>query len=314
MLKSKYKNGLIPILLGFFIWLMIVFKWWPFSFFSLDYVQILILSAPLFLIGLSFKNDNFSQKRIWITLLLSLFVAFSFSLEQGLFAGLINIPWLLFCSFLLFKEIKSRQKDDKQSRKNPVQLAAFIYLLIGALWLMADRLDYQPLGFDPMIVLLTVAHFHFAGYLLLIITSWIVPFFSSKMMNWVTMILVGGVPLVAIGITTSHFGFPSWIETFSVIVMVVGGIAVGILHLILAWRNRKYFFGLFWMIGGIALIGGMSLALLYGLRNVVLIPFLTIPWMYAVHGTLNAIGFALPVVLGWFLYFKKEKKFTYAPS
>lgn len=34
-------------------------------------------------------------------------------------------------------------------------------------------------------------------------------------------------------------------------------------------------------------------------RHVYLIPALSIPWMYAVHGTLNAIGFALPAVFGW---------------
>ena len=196
MFKTIFNKGLTPILLGFFIWLMIVFKWWPFSFFSIDYVQILILSAPLFLIGLSFKNDNFSQKYIWTTLLLSVFLSFSFSLEQGLLAGLIAMLWLVFCSFLLYNEIKSWQKYDSQSKRNPVRLAAFVYLLIGASWLMADRLDYRPLDFDPTIVLLTVAHFHFAGYLLLIITSWINPFFSSKLMNWISTTVVSGVPLV----------------------------------------------------------------------------------------------------------------------
>jgi len=310
MFKANYKNDLAPHILGFFIWLMIVFKWWPFSFFSLNYVQILILSAPLFLIGISLKNGGFSQKCIWSTLLISVSLAFSFSLEQGLLAGLITIPWLVFCFFLLFKEIKTWQKNNKPSGKKPVRLAAFIYLLIGAFWLLADRLDFQPLNFDPTIVLLTAAHFHFAGYLLLMIASWIISFFPAKMMKGVSIALISGVPLVAIGITTSHFGFPAGIETVSVIVMVAGGASTGFLHLILGWRIRKHLFGLFWMIAGIALVGGMALALLYGLRNIVIISFLTIPWMYAVHGTLNAIGFALPAVIGWFLYFKKEKKFT----
>jgi hypothetical protein len=314
MLKASIDKELTPILFGFIIWLIIVLGSWPISFFSLNYVQLLILSAPLFIIPLTFKNDNLSKKYIWTGLLFALLVAFSFWQKQGLFAGLSVLPWLVFSCFLLFKEIIIWRRNYQLSRKEISRLAAFIYLLIGAAWLMADRLDLQPLDFDPTIVLLTVAHFHFAGYILLIITSRILQFFSSKIMNWITVIVVAGVPLVAIGITSSHLDFPYWIETIAVIVMVSGGASVGLLHTFLGWRYKKHLFGWLWTVAGIALMGGMSLALLYGLRNIIAIPFLTIPLMYAVHGTLNAIGFALPAVSGWYLFYKKEKGITFVLS
>jgi hypothetical protein len=52
-------------------------------------------------------------------------------------------------------------------------------------------------------------------------------------------------------------------------------------------------------LGGLALAMGMGLALLYGWRYVFPFPFLSIPWMYTVHGSLNSLGFVIPVLLAW---------------
>ena len=41
------------------------------------------------------------------------------------------------------------------------------------------------------------------------------------------------------------------------------------------------------------------LALLYGCRAYFPLAWLDIPWMRAVHGTANALGFGLAGVLGW---------------
>lgn len=304
---GKIDNGFLPSILGFFTWLMIVFAWWPFSFLSLIYVRVLVLSVPLFLILISFWHDDLTQKLSWWALISALFFMASFWLEPGLLAGIVAFPWLVFCSFLLIKALKDWPKGDCKTNTKICQLAAFVYLFIGALWLMADRLDIRPCGFNPVIVLLTVAHFHFAGYVLLRITGWIIPFFPTKAMNLIGLMVVSGVPLVAIGITATHFNFPFWLETIAVVVMVFGGFSVGWFHFILGWRNRGFLYGLCWMIAGLALMCGMVLAMLYGLRNVIIIPFLTIPWMYSVHGTLNAVGFAFPALSGWFFYFEKSK-------
>jgi hypothetical protein len=126
------------------------------------------------------------------------------------------------------------------------------------------------------------------------------------MMNGLGITVVSGVPLVAIGITATQFHFPFWMETIAVFIMVFGGFSIGCFHFILGWQNKAFLYGLFWMIAGLALMSGMILAMLYGLRNVVIIPFLSIPWMYSVHGTLNAIGFAFPALFGWVLYFKRR--------
>ncbi len=305
MIKTSFDFKLAPIFLGFITWILIALDCWTFYFFNLNYVQILVLSAPLFLIPLSLKKENESQQILWFAFFFSLFIVVSFYFERGMEAGYIGFPWVSFCLFLLIREINRIELNIEQPIGFELRLMALFYLFIGSLWLIADRIDYQPLGFDPMIVLLTVAHFQFASFLLLITTKWIVEFLKTKNIKWISWFVISGVLLVAIGITMTQLGFSHWIETLSVLVMVFAGFTVGFLHLLIGWQFKEALFGWLWITGGIALMIGMSLALLYGLRNIVIIPFLTIPWMYVVHGTLNAVGFAFPVILGWGLYEKR---------
>jgi len=79
---------------------------------------------------------------------------------------------------------------------------------------------------------------------------------------------------------------------------------VGLLHLYLAFKNKNLLIKVLWTIAGFSLLCGMTLALLYGWRAHHSLTFLTIPWMYAVHGTLNAVGFAIPALLGWSILVK----------
>jgi hypothetical protein len=43
----------------------------------------------------------------------------------------------------------------------------------------------------------------------------------------------------------------------------------------------------------------MFLAALYGSRQLLPLEWLTIPWMRALHGTVNSLGFALSALLAW---------------
>ena len=207
MIKRWINISLAPIWLGFLFWVMIIFNWLPFSIFSLNHVQILILSAPLFLIPITIKKESEPQTLVWANLVTALFIVFSFYLEQGFIAGLMVLPWLLFCLTLFFRAISQMIWPSLVQMKAIIKLISLMYLVIGAMWLVADRFDFQPLGFDPTIVLLTVAHFHFAGYLLLQITSWVIHKSHSKVLNVLSWLVALGIPLVAIGITTTHWAF-----------------------------------------------------------------------------------------------------------
>jgi len=53
------------------------------------------------------------------------------------------------------------------------------------------------------------------------------------------------------------------------------------------------------MVSAVAGILAMPLGAAYGLRALDPFAWLTIPWMAAVHGTLNSFGFVLAGLVGW---------------
>lgn len=272
-------------LLGILAWFLVIFYFFPFQPKELDYVKILILAAPLWLMSLALEIMRFSVKVRWIALGLASTLAVSFCLSSSVLAALLSVPWLFFALWLSWQTWQERQG-------NLSYLLAALFLTVGAAWAFADRLGFEAFGFDSTIVLLTAAHFHYAGFCLMLIAGW------TERKSAVYGVLIG-VPMVAIGISSSHLDGPLLLEVVAVTIMVAAGIWVGLLHLLLAKKLRFRAYAWLWLFAGLALISGMILALLYGWRYYFPIPSLSIPTMYALHGTLNAIGFAAPALVAW---------------
>jgi len=110
------------------------------------------------------------------------------------------------------------------------------------------------------------------------------------------------VPLVAAGITCTHFGVLRFVEPFGVTVLVLGALGVAVSQLL---RGIEFRSGLSaWTRAGFVISGGslfvaMLLALTFGLRYVFPQWALTMPQMWMIHGTLNAFGFGLCGLLAW---------------
>ena len=305
MLMLKSEN--IPVLIGFVVWLGFGLLRFPDSTFTLTYVQILILAAPLWLIPMTWQLLDTPE---WIGYLgapTSIILAIAFCLSPSLLAAALSLPWLLLTTILAWQKLKDWRIGRSFEIHHLCQLAAYLFLPIGAAWAFADRLGFRPLDFDATIVLLTVAHFHYAGFLLPTIAAFALKNMATKWNKLIGWSVILGIPLVATGITTTHLNLPIWIEVIAVTLMVVGGFTTGLLHCFLGWRNWTTSYGKLWLLAGFALMIGMTLALGYGWRHYFIIPVLTIPWMYAVHGTLNAVGFALPAVLGWIYYWRSNR-------
>ncbi|MEM8523150.1 MAG: YndJ family transporter [Bacteroidota bacterium] len=272
-------------LLGLLVWLMAIFRFFPFQPKELNYVKILILAAPLWLMPLALEIMRFELNVRWTALLLAGILAISFCLSPSILAAVLSIPWLFFALWLSWKTWQAR-------RDNLSHLLAALFLSVGAAWAFADRLGFEAFGFDSTIVLLTAAHFHYAGFCLMLIAGW------TERKSAIYGVLVG-VPMVAIGISSSHLNGPPLLEVMAVTIMVAAGIWVGLLHLLLTKKMQFRAHAWLWLLAGLALISGMVLALLYGWRYYFPIPSLSIPSMYALHGTLNAIGFAAPALIAW---------------
>lgn len=171
---------------------------------------------------------------------------------------------------------------------------------VGAAWLVAHRANWTPLSFDPLIVLLTAAHFHHAGFTLPLMAGLNAKAAPGCWTRFSCVAILAGVPLVAAGITCTHFGVLPFLEPFGVTVLVLGALGVAVSQIRRGiekqggWLVRAGF-----VISGASLLCAMILAMGFGLRHVVPDWALTMPQMWMIHGTLNAFGFGLCGLLAW---------------
>jgi hypothetical protein len=116
------------------------------------------------------------------------------------------------------------------------------------------------------------------------------------------------VPAVALGITTSRLGFSPVIEAAAALAMATGGMGVAVLHARLGLqRARPLGVRCLWVMTAASLAAGMLLAALYGVRSFFQPwPWLDVPWMRALHGSVNALGFGGCGVLAWWLALGKR--------
>lgn len=268
------------------IWLVLLLLFWPASPLSLDYVRVILVAAPLLIVPFCVEEQGVSS---WQILFFAVPFALGMLIEASWWATIAVAPWWLFSVWLLMRVWK-RMND--WSLAELMLLAERFFLFTAACWAMADRLELQPLDFSADIVLLTAVHFHYAGFALVWLTNKL-----GTGPDWMRWGIISGVGLVAIGITGSQLNFPVWIEVVSVTILVVAALRLAIALFLSAKGKQRlplYF-------AAVALSFGMLLALCYGWRYYFPISTLNIPVMYALHGSLNSLGFALPATWAFLL-------------
>lgn len=285
-------------------WLISVGLFYPFGFKSVEWVYSLLLLAVFVFVPIGHKL--YQQIQVgWVYNPLYLWfgaiaLAVAFQLELGILTVSLALPWLLLSAYYAIQSITFACKNNLCSVKDWCFTGSFIFLLVGATWAFADRLGYRPLGFDSIIVLLTAIHFHYAGFLMPLLTGLILQEKQNKRFDLVAWGILLGIPLVAIGITASEFNWPSPLEVSAATIMALSGMAVALLYLrkaLVKLQTSKKAITL--LIGSLCLLSGMVLAILYGWRYYFPLPFLSIPWMYAVHGSLNVLGVGLLITSYW---------------
>ena len=186
--------------------------------------------------------------------------------------------------------------------------AGMIFLLVGGIWAFIDRAGWRPLDYDPEIVFLTVAHFHYAGFVLPIIAGLVHTEIKNIYSEAVVFGIISGVVLVALGIVNTQLGNGPMLESIAAWWLALSAILLAILQINIAVKNSgKINAMMCWSLGSIALMGGMALAGLYGIRHIYPIQGLDIPMMRFLHGSANVFGFSLFSVLGWWFYYRENK-------
>jgi YndJ-like protein len=297
-----FKSG--PLILGLLIWLAYLLWSFPTHPLEEDWVKLLLLLAPTVFVPLACEQVGMirSQKAHYAILTAALALVFAFYLPQGWYAGTLALPWLGFSLWALWANVHLVPQVFRDHPHERSFFSAFLFLPVGAAWAFADRMGIRPLGFDPTIVLLTAAHFHYAGFLLALGTAHTYKQLQARQVaqsTWVSWGILLAPAFVAVGITVTQLGGSYLVESLAATIMVISALGAAYLQVLVAfqfslpvWQVRLK------VLGSLFLSLGMILAFLYAWRFYPVLPWLSIPWMYALHGTLNTLGVGLFGVLG----------------
>jgi hypothetical protein len=191
-----------------------------------------------------------------------------------------------------------------------------LLLPVGAMWLMASRAGIAPLGFHEPIVLLTAAHFHYAGFSAPVVlgATGRLLFPDGERTSLVyrigTVTVCLAVPLTAIGIATDRR-----VEAPAAVVlasgMLLSSFVVGVSGARRAFSRSKAAAILF-AISGTTLLFTMSLAAAFAVtgsaaRVLESVPLVSIARMIELHGAPNAVLFALAGLLGHVLLSTRDR-------
>lgn len=215
---------------------------------------------------------------------------------DGPTAAVLAAPWLLVTGLLgLAALVRTVDRGGFIIPETAID-AGLAYVSVGTVALLLYHLDIT-LWFASTIILLTAVHFHYAGFVLPIVTGLTGRSGQLDARLWRSLV---GVILVGPAIIAVGISFSPLVE-----VVAVGGFTVAVA--LFGWYvllriapTRPRLQAVLLGASAVALPVSMALALGYGVATVSDLDLgLDIATMVALHGSLNAFGFALLGLVGW---------------
>lgn len=253
----------------------------------------LFLFAPLVAVPLALSALAAAIWSRWILFTAALFLIPAYGLDQGPLAACCTLPWLMVCGGMAVERLLHWPIT-----RDTAFLFMCGFLTIGSGWLLIARLGMRPLGFEDVIVHATAVHFHYAGFVLPALLLRLGQADRSMLTRLALAGVLGGVPLVAAGITLTVWRH-RWLESTATLLLAWA-------CLLTAWRQARFSASVtavlpkaMMLASSAALATAMTLASLYAVGQWFGTPWLDIPFMLRVHGCLQAFGFALPALLAW---------------
>jgi hypothetical protein len=216
---------------------------------------------------------------------------------DGLAAAALAAPWLAVTGLLGLAALARTVDRGGLALPETAVDAGLAYVSVGAVALLLYHLDIT-FWFGRTIILLTAVHFHYAGFTLPVIAGLTGQSYDSAPSTAYTAlmaVILAGPAIIAVGISFSPL----------VEVIAVGGFTVAVAlfgtHVVVRVApTRPRAQGLLLGASAIALPVSMALALGYGVATFTGTNLgLDIGTMVALHGSLNAFGFALLGLVGW---------------
>ena len=230
----------------------------------------------------------------------ALSVAYYLTDAPATWRGLLAIPYVGLSAWMTIRELAQLFTLPKIQVPDIVRVAALAYWSTGAVWALSFLTGFRPLDFDIVIVSLTAAHFHVAGFVLATVAYRMLlaaPGRVTQISGWGVL---AGMPSVAIGITLTKLAYAPAFEWVAALLFVLFAAIIVAWHLSrLPDKNYPLAARLYWLGGAVCLLIGIALASLYALRFVYLVQWVHIPNMKIWHGTLNTLGFGWLTLRGW---------------
>lgn len=234
----------------------------------------------------------------WLQPPAALLLAASFAFDAGPLAAGLALPWGVCTLLIALVGMVLRRPPRALLPENLCENAGLFYLLVGGSWAVLSRGGVCVLGFSDVIIQATAIHFHYAGFVLPLLTAFAGQVFRDRHARVAARGVIAGVPLVAVGITLSawHTYLLEWLSAW---LLAAAGFLVAGLQIRLALRAPRRWPSWFLILSGLSLSAGMALAAVYALGRFRGSAWIEIPAMFPTHGALNALGFALPGLLAW---------------
>lgn len=220
----------------------------------------------------------------------------SFLLERGLPAAVLSLPWLALTAAVALAAGLRLLRDPARFRPGVRHAtdAAVAFLAVGAAFATTDRLGARPFDFPSEIILLTAVHFHFAGFVLPLAGALAYGRRPSRSLELSLGAVVLGIPITALGFIGVPFA--NWTGAM---LTAIGGLGIGLTTLLVAPGLRPGRARILAVVAGVSLLVSMPMAVIYSTGVLIGASWLDLPTMARVHGGLNSLGFALPVILAW---------------
>jgi hypothetical protein len=178
--------------------------------------------------------------------------------------------------------------------------AGLLYLPVAGVWLVVYRLGEQPFGYGETIILLTVVHFHFAGFAAPIIAGMngrvlASTEFPQRIYAFAVFGIIAAMPLVAAGITLSPVVGLIGTLLLSIALLLLAVLTIGWIRPVIERRSNKILL----VLAALSSCSAMVLASLYAYSIATHSLILTIPTMAMTHGIVNAFGFVTCSLFVW---------------
>ena len=236
----------------------------------------------------------------------------SFFFKTGPLAAALSSTWLILSLLVaLFGLMRFKSRGLYPVEESSVD-AGLVYLVVAGVWLVVYRLGIQPFDYGETIILLTVIHFHFAGFAAPILAGMGGRVLATRkhpqaMFRVSVFAIVAAMPLVAAGIT-----FSPWLGLIGTLLLSTGLVLLAVL--VAGWVSPaigSLLSRLLLVFGALCSCAAMVLACLYSYSLATKTLIINIPTMALTHGLLNAFGFVACSLLAWIISSNKTRLKTH---